>query len=59
MKIHIDIDCFFVSAARIIEPTLEGKPVAIGGRSDTKIFNKEAKNQTVNFENTGSFVPTF
>ena len=59
MKIHIDIDCFFVSAARIKEPFLGGKPVAIGGRSDTKIFNKEAKNQTVNFENSGSFVPTF
>ncbi|MDQ7042867.1 MAG: DNA polymerase IV [Sulfurimonas sp.] len=59
MKIHIDIDCFFVSAARIIEPELNHKPVAIGGRSDTKIFNKDAKNQTVNFENTGSFVPTF
>lgn len=59
MKIHIDIDCFFVSAARIREPHLEHKPVAIGGRSDTKIFSKDAKNQTVNFENTGSFVPTF
>ncbi|MBW6488663.1 DNA polymerase IV [Sulfurimonas sp.] len=59
MKIHIDIDCFFVSAARIKEPLLEGKPVAIGGRSDTKIFNKDAKKQTVNFENSGSFVPTF
>ncbi len=59
MKIHIDIDCFFVSAARIREPYLEHKPVAIGGRSDTKIFSKDAKNQTVNFENTGSFVPTF
>ena len=59
MKIHIDIDCFFVSAARIKEPSLEGKPVAIGGRSDTKIFNKDAKKQTVNFENSGSFVPTF
>lgn len=59
MKIHIDIDCFFVSAARINDPSLERKPVAIGGRSDTKIFNKEAKNQTVNFENSGSFVPTF
>jgi len=59
MKIHIDIDCFFVSAARIVEPSLEGKAVAIGGRSDTKIFTKEAKNQTVNFENSGSFVPTF
>jgi len=59
MKIHIDIDCFFVSAARIVEPELENIPVAIGGRSDTKIFNKDATNQTVNFENTGSFVPTF
>ena len=59
MKIHIDIDSFFVSAARILDPALENIPVAIGGRSDTKIFNKEAKNQTVNFENSGSFVPTF
>ena len=59
MKIHIDIDCFFVSAARIKEPNLENKAVAIGGRSDTKIFSKDAKNQTVNFKNTGSFVPTF
>ena len=59
MKIHIDIDCFFASAARIVEPELEYKAIAIGGRSDTKIFTKEAKNQTVNFENSGSFVPTF
>lgn len=59
MKIHIDIDCFFVSAARIKEPHLEGKAVAIGGRSDTKIFNSEAKNQSVNLQNSGSFVPTF
>ncbi len=59
MKIHIDIDCFFASAARIVSPELEHKPIAIGGRSDTKIFSKEAKNQTVNFENSGSFVPTF
>ncbi|MEA1891520.1 MAG: DNA polymerase IV [Campylobacterota bacterium] len=59
MKIHIDIDCFFVSATRIIDPSLEGKAVAIGGRSDTKIFSRDAKKQTVNFENSGSFVPTF
>jgi len=59
MKIHIDIDSFFVSAARIVDPSLEGKAVAIGGRSDTKIFTKDAKNQTVNFKNSGSFVPTF
>jgi DNA polymerase-4 len=59
MKIHIDIDCFFVSAARIVDSALEHKPVAIGGRSDTEIFSKEAKEQTVNLENSGSFVPTF
>lgn len=59
MKIHIDIDCFFVSAARVKEPSLVGKPVAIGGRSDTKIFSKEANNQSINLQNSGSFVPTF
>jgi len=59
LKIHIDIDCFFVSAARLQDPTLEHKAVVIGGRSDTKIFSRDAKNQTVNFENSGSFVPTF
>ena len=59
MKIHIDIDCFFASAARIVEPSLENKAIAIGGRSDTKIFSRDAKQQTVNFENSGSFVPTF
>ena len=59
MKIHIDIDCFFVSAARIKDPSLNNKPVAIGGRSDTKIFNSQSRKQTVSFENSGSFVPTF
>jgi DNA polymerase-4 len=59
MKIHIDIDCFFVSAARILDPSLEGKPVAIGGRSDTKIFDTHAKHQSVNLQNSGNFVPTF
>jgi len=59
MKVHIDIDCFFVSAARIKDPSLHHKPVAIGGRSDTKIFNSDAVNQIVNFENSGNFVPTF
>ncbi|MDY0117411.1 MAG: DNA polymerase IV [Sulfurimonadaceae bacterium] len=59
MKIHIDIDCFFVSAARIVDPSLNNKPVAIGGRSDTKIFDSGAKTQTINLENRGNFVPTF
>ncbi|QFR50127.1 DNA polymerase IV [Sulfurimonas lithotrophica] len=59
MKIHIDIDCFFVSAIRTIDVSLEHKAVAIGGRSDTKIFDTDAKNQSVNLQNSGSFVPTF
>ena len=59
MKIHVDIDCFFASAARIVDSSLMYKPVAIGGRSDTKIFSKDANKQSVNFENSGSFVPTF
>jgi len=59
LKIHIDIDCFFASAARIVDPSLNHKAMAIGGRSDTKIFSKDATNQSVNFKNSGSFVPTF
>jgi DNA polymerase-4 len=45
MKIHIDIDCFFVSAARIEDPSLRYKAVAIGGRSDTKIFSHKDTKQ--------------
>ena len=54
MKIHIDIDCFFVSAARIMDHSLEHKPVAVGGRSDTKIFNKDTKKNSL-----GSYIDSF
>jgi DNA polymerase-4 len=59
MIIHIDIDCFFVSAARIKDSSLKYKAVAIGGRSDSKIFSNDTKKQTISFKNSGSFVPTF
>jgi DNA polymerase-4 len=31
---HIDLDSFFVSVQRIIDPSLVGKPVLVGGSSD-------------------------
>ncbi len=59
MKIHIDLDCFFVSAQRTLDSSLLHKPVAVGGRSDTHIFSKNSTDQGVNLVNAGSFVATF
>ena len=59
MKIHIDLDCFFVSAERTLDTTLHHRPVGIGGRGDQQIFAKESGRQTLNLENSGSFVGTF
>lgn len=59
MKIHIDIDSFFVSAERIKDRSLEGKPVGVGGRSDGNIFAHSTNSQSVNLDNRGSFVSSF
>ena len=59
MKIHIDLDCFFVSAERTLDPSLLGKPVGIGGRGDTKIFSHEKSRQFLSLKNSGSFVPAY
>ena len=59
MKIHIDLDCFFVSAQRTLDSSLLHKPVAVGGRSDTHIFSKTSQSQEINLTNSGSFVSTF
>ncbi|WP_345992856.1 DNA polymerase IV [Sulfurimonas sp. HSL-1716] len=59
MKIHIDLDCFFVSAECTKDASLLHKPVAIGGRSDIQIFSHKNRNQNVNLTNSGSFVSTF
>ncbi len=56
MNFHLDLDAFFVSAKRISNPKLLGKPVAIGGRSDPYIFSKERLNRDIVFQNSGAFV---
>jgi len=59
MKIHIDLDCFFVSAERINDPRLQGRPVGVGGRSDQHIFSKKNTQQTMSLANNGAFVMSF
>ena len=41
MIIHLDLDCFFVSAERTRIPELKGKAVVVCKGSDTKIFSTE------------------
>jgi len=60
MFLHIDIDCFFVSAHRSINPEYKGIPVAVGGRSNLEIFNKKRTNIRLINNNSGAFVtPVF
>lgn len=54
MKIHLDLDCFFVSAERIRYPVLKGKNVVVVKSSDKKIFSKTKKHGTF-FGKTGAF----
>ncbi len=56
MNFHLDLDAFFVSAERINNKSLIGKPVAIGGRSDPYIFSKKRLNRDIVFQNSGAFV---
>ena len=47
MKIHLDIDCFFVSAERTRYPFLKGKNVVVVKSSDNRIFSNEKKKAVV------------
>ncbi|MFZ5374681.1 MAG: DNA polymerase Y family protein [Campylobacterota bacterium] len=59
MRIHIDLDCFFVSAERTLDAALNAQPVAIGGRGDPYIFSGENSNQELLIDNGGAFVGAF
>jgi len=60
MFLHIDIDSFFASAHRSIDPSLKNIPIAVGGRSNLEIFNKKRTNIRLMDDNSGAFVtPVF
>ena len=47
LKLHIDIDCFFVSAHRIHNPQYKNIPLAVGGRSNLSIFEVKKSTRTM------------
>ncbi|HGZ70043.1 MAG TPA: DNA polymerase IV [Nitratifractor sp.] len=57
MKIHLDLDCYFVSAERTRYPFLNGKEVVVAKSSDKKIFSDSKKNGVL-LPNTGAFNST-
>jgi len=60
MILHMDLDTFFVSAHRTLDLSLLNKPVAVGGRSNLKIFEKEKVGIQLYNANNGAFVnPVF
>lgn len=57
MFIHLDLDCFFVSAHRTIDSSLINHPVAVGGRSNLNIFSNKKEIRKIS-SNSGAFVST-
>jgi DNA polymerase-4 len=55
MILHLDLDCFFVSAHRTIDSSLHGIAVAVGGRSNLTIFDKQNSTKVLN-SSKGAFV---
>ena len=54
MIIHLDLDCFFVSAERTRMPELKGRPVVVCKSSDTKIFSTH-DSESMMTESVGGF----
>ena len=60
MFLHIDIDCFFISAERTKNKKLLNRPAAVGSRSNLEIFSKKRRNIKLLNINSGAFVtPVF
>ncbi|MBU1667955.1 DNA polymerase IV [bacterium] len=60
MFFHLDIDSFFASAERTLNPQYRGVPIAVGGRSNLEIFNKKRTHIKLMNDNSGAFVsPVF
>ncbi|MCF6244120.1 MAG: DNA polymerase IV [Sulfurovum sp.] len=60
MFLHIDIDSFFASAERSVNPKLKGLPICVGSRSNLEIFNKKRTHIKLMNHNSGAFVtPVF
>lgn len=57
MIMHLDLDCFFVSAHRTLDKSLLHIPVAVGGRSNINIFSKQKQKRVIS-KNSGAFVGT-
>lgn len=55
MKIHLDLDCYFVSAERTRYPFLKNKNVVVVKSSDKQIFSSHSKKQSVIVGDTGAF----
>ncbi len=60
MILHMDLDTFFVSVHRTQDSSLNNRPVAVGGRSNLKLFEKKKIDIKLYNANSGAFVnPVF
>jgi len=56
MFLHIDIDSFFISAERAVNPKLLNIPAAVGSRSNLEIFDRKRRDIKLLNINSGAFV---